>query len=52
MPYINYFSSFKELNNMVKQIDTNEVSKNMELFNVEKKIKIYDLWDNLLKNIK
>jgi hypothetical protein len=51
MPHINYFSSFKELNNMVKDINTNEISKNMELFNVERKTKIYDLWDNLIKNI-
>jgi hypothetical protein len=52
MPYINYFSSFKELNEMVKNIDTNEISKNMEIFNVEKKLKIYNLWSNLLEKLK
>ena len=52
MPHINYFKSFKELNEMVKNIDTNKISKNMELFNVERKTKIYDLWNNLITNIK
>jgi hypothetical protein len=52
MPHINYFKSFKELNEMVKNIDTNKISKNMELFNIERKTKIYDLWNNLITNIK
>jgi hypothetical protein len=52
MPHINYFKSFKELNEMVKNIDTNKISKNMELFNVDRKTKIYNLWNNLITNIK
>jgi hypothetical protein len=52
MPYINYFNSFKELNEMVSIINTNEISNNMKIFNDEKKIKIYDLWSRLLETIK
>ena len=51
MPHINYFNSFKELNEIVKTIDTNEISKNMESFNTERKVKIYNLWSDLLKKL-
>jgi hypothetical protein len=51
MPHINYFNSFKELNEMVKEINTNEISKNMEIFNTERKVKIYNIWSNLLKKL-
>lgn len=37
---------------MVKEIDTNKISKNMEIFNIEKKLKIYNLWSNLLEKLK
>jgi hypothetical protein len=36
---------------MVKTIDTNEISKNMESFNTERKVKIYNLWSDLLKKL-
>jgi hypothetical protein len=51
MPHINYFNSFKELNEIVKEINPNEISKNMEIFNTEKKVKIYNIWSNLLKKL-
>jgi hypothetical protein len=51
MPHINYFNSFKELNEIVKEINPNEISKNMEIFNTERKVKIYNIWSNLLKKL-
>jgi hypothetical protein len=52
MPYITYFSSFEELNNLVNTVDVNEISKKMKNFNQERKTKIYDKWNNLLNKIK
>lgn len=50
MPHLTYFQSLEELNSIVENVDVTEISNNMNQFNVIRKQKIYDLWDNLLKN--
>lgn len=49
MPHINYFNSFEELNKMVDTMDFNDISEKMKSFNKERKTKIYEMWDNLIK---
>ena len=51
MPHINYFNSFKELNELSNKLNTNNISEEMRLFNVERKSKIYSLWNNLITNM-
>ena len=51
MPHINYFNSFNELNEMSNKINSNEISENMRLFNIERKNKIYNMWEKLIQNI-
>jgi hypothetical protein len=50
MPYITYFSSFEELNRIVDEVDVNDISEKMRLFNEGRKSKIYEKWDQLIKN--
>ena len=50
MPHINYFNSFNELNDMVNDLNFNEISEKMKSFNETRKIKIYKMWENLIKN--
>jgi hypothetical protein len=50
MPYITYFSSLSEINDLVEQIDVNTISKKMSIFNLERKKRIHMMWDKLIKN--
>lgn len=52
MPYITYFDSFEELSSILDSSDVSRISNNMKEFNISRKKKIYDMWDNVLKNIK
>ena len=52
MPHIIYFDSFDELSLQLKETNLQEVSKNMEEFNLVRKDKIYSEWGNILNNIK
>jgi len=52
MPYITYFDSFDELNNMVSDIDVKEISNNMKEFNKIRKNKIYTMWQSVLKDFR
>jgi len=52
MPHITYFSSFEELNKLVNEIDTKEISNKMKIFNEKRKILIYNKWKNLINKIK
>jgi len=51
MPYITYFDSFDELNDLVNIIDTAEISTQMADFNITRISKIYTLWQNLLQDL-
>jgi len=50
MPYITYFDSFEELDELVSFVNLNEISQKMKNFNNKRKKLIYDKWDNLIKN--
>lgn len=50
MPYIVYFNSFEELDKLVDEVDVNEVSNKMKMFNEDRKNKIYNKWKKLIKN--
>lgn len=50
MPHLTYFSSLEELNSIVENVDVKEISEKMRQFNIIRKQKIYDMWDNLIKN--
>ena len=50
MPYITYFSSFEELNILVDEVDVDDISKKMKKFNDQRKSKIYEKWNTLIKN--
>ena len=51
LPYINYFDTFDELKELLKNVNLNEVSKNMEKFNEEKKHKIHNFWKSKIENL-
>jgi hypothetical protein len=51
MPYITQFDSISNLEKLVDEIDTNEISKKMSEFNILRKNRIYKLWENFLNNI-
>lgn len=51
MPYITYFDSFEELSNILDTTNIFDISKNMKEFNILRKERIYDKWDNILQNI-
>ena len=48
-PHINYFSSFNDLSDQLKNTDFMEVSKKMEQFNVEHKLDVYSKWSSVLE---
>jgi hypothetical protein len=50
MPHITYFSSLEELNSLVDTVDLQKISESMKKFNIGRKEKIYDMWNNLIKN--
>lgn len=50
MPYITYFSSFDELNKLVETVDVHKISNQMKEFNMKRKSKIYEMWNQLIKN--
>ncbi len=52
MPYVQYFDSIFELEDQLNTLDFTEISFNMELFNEEKKKKIYLDWEGVLKRVK
>jgi hypothetical protein len=52
MPYIEYFSSEKELQEKTTSLNFDIISKNMQQKNEERKNKIYSLWSEILKDIK
>lgn len=51
MPHVQQFSTFDELNSMVKNIDLTDISNKMKIDNVAKKEQIYKMWNNLINNI-
>jgi len=50
MPFITYFDSFEQLNNLVNEVDVDEISKKMKDFNESRKEKIYKKWETLIEN--
>lgn len=52
MPYITYFDSFEELNELYAILDTDRISDEMKSFNENRKIQIYTLWNNILESMK
>jgi hypothetical protein len=50
MPYLTYFSSIEELDNLVDSVDLNDISMKMKAFNEKKKEKVYGMWDDIIKN--
>jgi hypothetical protein len=52
MPHIVYFDSFDDLVYKLNNIDLSVISRKMEMFNEERKIKIYNKWEKILNNIK
>ena len=51
MPYLTYFSSFKELGEMMGSLDVKSISENMKKFNADRKEKIYASWRKIHENI-
>jgi hypothetical protein len=51
MPYITYFASFEELDKIVDEVNVNDISNNMKIFNEKRKSLIYDKWNNLINKI-
>ena len=52
MPYVTYFSSFNEVNDLVSRVNWPDVSERVKLFNENRKKKIYYKWVSVLENIK
>jgi hypothetical protein len=50
MPYIIYYNSFEELNRLVDEVDVDDISAKMKEFNSNRKSKIYEKWNTLIKN--
>jgi len=50
MPYITYYNSFDELNRLVDEVDVDDISAKMKEFNSNRKSKIYEKWNTLIKN--
>lgn len=51
LPYIQYFDSFDHLKYLLETIDVKEVSRNMEIYNKNRKEEILKKWQVLLKEI-
>jgi hypothetical protein len=51
MPYITYFDSFDELNEIVNTVDTDYISNMMREFNTNRQNKIHNMWKDVLNNI-
>ena len=51
MPYIQYFSSFEELNHLLQVVDTKKISKKMKKHNIHRKKMIYKKWKNILEKV-
>ena len=51
MPYITYFDSLDEVNDIVTIMDTNKISNQMKKFNDSRKNNIYKLWNHTLEEI-
>jgi len=51
MPYIQYFSSFEELNHLLKVVDTKKISKKMKKHNIQRKKMIYEKWKKVLEKV-
>lgn len=52
MPYITYFSSFKDLNEIVNDLDYDEISSNMKIFNMKRQEQIHNMWKETLEVIR
>ncbi len=51
MPYIQYFNSFKDLEYLLENVDLNLISKKMENYNKQRKEKVLQKWQAILKKI-
>jgi hypothetical protein len=51
MPYITYFNTFDELNNVLNNTDLSIISSNMKEFNIVRKDRIYDMWKKILNDV-
>jgi len=51
MTHIQYFNSFKHLDEMLKSVDLKEISEKMKEHNKHRKEKVYNLWREKLKEI-
>ncbi len=50
MPYISYFSSLRNINDLVNNVDLIEISQKMQLFNVGRKKRIHAKWSDILND--
>ena len=51
MPYIQYFDSFKHLENLLKSVNLQEISSNMEQYNIKRKADAVERWKRLLQDV-
>lgn len=51
MPFISYFDSFDELNEIIYNLDTYNISIKMREFNIIRQQKIYSMWKSLLESL-
>jgi hypothetical protein len=51
MPYIQYFNSFKDLEYLLETVDLDLISQKMENYNKQRKEKVLQKWQSILKKI-
>ncbi len=51
MPHIQYFHSYKHLEELLRTVDTQEISRKMKEHNVQKKKMVFEKWKQLLEKI-
>lgn len=51
MPHITLFNSFEEANELMASMDTNKISNLMKETNIERKKRIYKLWEIIIKRM-
>ena len=51
MPYVQQFTSFDHLLDIVSTVDTQDISNKMMEYKKDRKKKIYAMWESLLKGV-
>ena len=51
MKHIIYFNNNEHLYELVKNIDTNDISEKIRIHNIERKNKVYNIWKNIFNKI-